>query len=471
MTAPQLWDAAARLGEAEGDFWQQMEGGENAVIMAKTDTSKGRGQIMNVRTRSILTGEPHFGSETFDTASDFEQPQYGEYSVTVGVIRHAISADELAEENTGMRGEIISGFPTMLGEWLGRRKTEETDMLLRDVAGASSENLLFPRGKSENTLAATDGLSWDLISTGTSLLGRMGGIPTPIYKGGGKQGHVVVACDAAVTQFKQTSDYKQLARDAGARGPVNPLFSGDVVNIDGVSIISRTIIDHDGIGAIGSPMNPRARLGEAITAGTTTFDIKGGGNATDAARTEKLYFKHFRNYAYKLSTATTIGGSTALTRYCLIINPPNAATDPNKIGMYSYTTGNNGNKITIVNRLGSAASGARVTTLGDVVWNTGVWSGVHTDVHPVGALVIPCNSRGEPIGWSYVVAKTALLRAYGKYRNKRGEETEEDGFVQKRYIRSYYGHKIRQDRQGRYPSVLVLEHSLHYPDLPLPTVV
>ncbi|MCU9611805.1 hypothetical protein OEK97_28265, partial [Escherichia coli] len=80
--------------------------------------------------------------------------------------------------------------------------------------------------------------------------------------------------------------------------------------------------------------------------------------------------------------------------YVLIVNPANAAVDPGKIGMYKYTTGNDGNKITITQRLASAISGAAHTTVGAVVWNTGVWLNKHTVEHPAGATIIPCNEYG-----------------------------------------------------------------------------
>ena len=179
---------------------------------------------------------------------------------------------------------------------------------------------------------------------------------------------------------------------------------------------------------------------------------------------------YFNGYAYKFATGTSLAPASE-TRYLLIVNPPNAATDPNKMGMYAYTTGNDGNKITITARLGSAASGIRVTTLGDVVWDTGIWSGKHTAVHGLGSLILPCNAKGEPIGRSFMLFRAAALRGYGKYRGKRTTETADGGVLQRTFIQSYFGQQLRYDRQARVPGVAVLEHSLHYPYLPLPTVV
>ncbi|MFT3992451.1 MAG: hypothetical protein QM680_13685 [Luteolibacter sp.] len=223
------------------------------------------------------------------------------------------------------------------------------------------------------------------------------------------------------------------------------------------------------MGAIGSFLNPKAQLGVAIAAGTTAIDITGGGSATNAAITKKMYFKYFPGFAYKFS-ATQTYSPVSETRYLLIVNPSNAAVDPGKVGMYAYTTGNNGNKITITARLGSAASGVRVTTLGDVVWNTGSWLGRHTDVHPSNALIIPCNSKGVPIGDTLMLGRMAAMRGYGKYRGHRSQDSREGGFVTQRFITSVFGQVIRKDRLGRHPAVMRLRHAITYPHLNLPVI-
>ena len=470
-----LWQEVIDRHEENADFYQPLEGGEGAYIMAKTDLSKGRGQELVIRVESGLYDEPHYGDDLFDAEDDFEENLFEDYSLTIDVVRHATSATERSEEYAGLRGEIISRLPNKLGRWAGRLKTENLDMMFRHQI--NTENILYPNGKTKDTLVAADGLSYNYLSTAAAALGRLGGQKGEAgkYADGRSQGqkayrYLFVGCKDAMTVLKQDSGYQTMVATARDRGKMNPYFSGEIVDLDGISVLERDIIDHDGEGAIGSPMNPRAKLGTAITAGTTAFDITGGGNSTSAAKTKKKYFKYFDGYAYKFANAVTLSPASE-TRYCLIVNPANAATDPNKIGMYSYTTGNDGNKITVNGRLGSAASGIRATTLGNVTWNSGVWASKHTDVHPAGALVIPCNSYGEPIGHSFLLARGAALRGYGKHRNKRGEETEEDGYITKVFFRTYFGQKLRQDRLGRHTGAMLLTHALHYKDLPLPTTV
>ena len=165
------------------------------------------------------------------------------------------------------------------------------------------------------------------------------------------------------------------------------------------------------------------------------------------------------------------------TRYVLIVNPPNAATDPNKVGMYAYTTGNNGNKIAITQRLGPTTTGvAQVDTIGNVQWDTGVWTGKHTQTHPSGALILPCNANGQVFGDTLMLYAAAALRGYGKYRNMRSIEKKEGGdegtkeFLRRIFVTSVFGQTPRKDRQLRCPGVLRLRHAIQYAGVPLPIV-
>lgn len=465
ITPQQLWQRTIDYFEANTDFWQKFEGGKDRPIMVKTDTSKGEGHTMNIKVGSEFSDEPHYGDESFADETDFEKDLLGEYQLKIGLMKHGVSISEFAEEDNGLRGLLASEHPAKEGRWMGRQKTDGIDLMLRDETGDT--NMMIAGGKTRDTLVAANGLSYNLISTAANFLGRLGGSKADLgAQASQAMRYMLVTTADAATVLRQTTEYQNAIQQAAARGKMNPYFTGEIDDLGGISIIDREVIDMDYDGPLGSPMNPRATLSTAITAGTTAFNIVCGAVTSG----KKRYTKYFENYSYKRIGQTDYSAPST-TRYVLIINPPTAATDPNKIGMYSYTV-NDGIKLTVAGRLGSAASGIRSDTLGSVTWNTGVWSGKHTDVHPVGALVIPCNALGEPIGWSYLLAKAAILRGYGKYRNFLDtSERFEGNFGRKVYVRSYHGQKIRRDRLGRQPGVLKIMHALHYPDLPLPVVV
>ncbi|MET0263232.1 MAG: hypothetical protein ABW223_10070, partial [Rariglobus sp.] len=222
-------------------------------------------------------------------------------------------------------------------------------------------------------------------------------------------------------------------------------------------------------GAVGSPFNAKAFLGTAITAGTAVFDITGGGSAVNAAKLKKLYFKFFPGFAYEFLPSDILTANTD-EKYLLIVNPRGGPGGDGKIGMYAFTT-HNGNKITITKRLGAAAAGDRVTTLGSVTWDSGVWAGKHTDAHPIGSTIIYCNAKGTPIGDTIIMGAGAALRGYGKYRNRRTSESKNGDFVHYRYITSVFGQALRKDVQQRIPGYIRLRHAIRYPGLGIPETV
>jgi len=477
----QLWQKGIDLYEQSNDFFAEMEGGSNALIWEKSDLAAGDGSKITFTVGSGFYDEPHIGEAVFETEDDFEKFLIESHELFVDFARHGTRSSKRMEEIMGMRGEIETGFNTQLGAWLGRLKSEQLFMMFREQLPA--ENVVYANGKTRDTLVAADTLDWDeIIALGVQMKGK-GGQPAKV--GALKNGqpvfrNTVVATTDALFSLDLDTNYKQVIRETVNQQYAELIFNGGYAAPKGHLIAEYTPIDHDGEGAIGSPLNPQARLGEAIAAGTTLIDIKGGGNATSAAKTKKKYFKYFPNHAYRFigNTDATAGGATtlaqdALTHYVLIVNPPNAATDPNKIGMYAYTTGNNGNKITITARLGSATggSGNRVTTLGGVTWDSGVWSGKHTDVHPVGALILPCNSKGQVFGDSLMLGRRCAYRGYGMWRNKRLTESKEGGFLQETYVASVFGQALRKDRLQRVPAAMRLRHAINYAGLPLPVVV
>jgi uncharacterized Zn-binding protein involved in type VI secretion len=308
-------------------------------------------------------------------------------------------------------------------------------------------------------------------------LQRMGGRPAEVGRVGKnviRKGCVIATTDSLYS-LELDSNYKQVLRETVNEANAKMIFDGGYTNVRGNVIRQYNPIDHDGVGAIGSPLNPKAILGTAITAGTSAFDITGGGSATNGAKTKKKYFKFFDGYAYPFLPSDVLSPASE-TRYLLIVNPPNATTDPNKVGMYSYTTGNDGNKITITGRLGSAAAGVRATTLGSVSWNTGDWANKHTDVHPSGSIILPCNAKGQVIGDTLLLNANAALRGYGKYRNQRSVEKKEGGddgtmaFIQRIFVTSVFGQTPVKDRQLRCPGVLRLRHAVQYAGIPLPAI-
>lgn len=460
----EIWQQGCDIFEQTADFWTPMEGGRDSVVETVTDTSKGVGQKISFSTRSGFYDEPHMGDELFLEKEDFEERLIDTDSLSVDFIRHATRSTVRMEEVMGMRGEIRSHDNEDLGDWMGRWKSEA--MFMTALLKVPSDNVIYAGSKTLDTLTTDQVINWDEIVALGAQQKRLGGNPAlmgktvngnPLYR------NLFVATSDALLGLEADDNFKLALRHTVNESNAKMLFDGGYTDVRGHLIKEFQPIDHDGEGAIGSPLNPKAVLGVAVTAGTAAFDITGGGNSTSAAKTKKLYFKHFPGHAYRFSYNDTYSPASE-TRYCVIINPPNAETDPNKWGFYAYTTGNNGNKITITSRLGSTGGGTRNPVVGGVTWD----STKNTDVHPAGALVLPANRLGTVFGKSLMLGRRALRRGYGQFRNSRTQDIHNGGHVTDRFITTVVGQAPRKDRLGRVPGVFVLVHALPYAGIPLP---
>jgi hypothetical protein len=462
-----LWQKGAELKMAEEDIFSGLEGsGPEAVIETETATSTGKGQKAIYPIISEFSDEPHLGGDRFDTQDDFEQMLLGHDEVAVDFHRFAYSDDERGEEVLGMRGELHSRVNELQGRQMGKYWCHH--LLMTMLHRVNAENVLNPRSVTGyDAILADDTLGYDQIVRMAAFMDPMGGMPFKVGKdsnGNAIRRRLVIPTSAACLGLDNDPVFKANLKDAGDRGGENHLFFGGYPKVKGNIIREWNPIDQDSEGAIGSPLNPKAWLGVAITAGTTTFDLKGGGNATSAAKTKKKFFKYFPLFAYPFQKNVTLSWSSPIAWqltggnfFVVVVNPPSAATDPDKWGMYEISA-NDGNKLTVAKRLAAATSGIANTTVGSVTWD----NAVNTDVHPEKALVYLANAKGTPLGITPMLGARAMRRALGKYRLKRSDDTAEGQFIREKYIASVFGHAVRKDRSGRVPGIVLMRHAISY---------
>lgn len=468
-----LWKKGVDVFEQSSDFFQEMEGeskGRNGVIWTETDTSKGEGQKIRFTNMSGFYNEPHYGDDTFDGPDDFETININSYELDVDFIRWATAYTRRMQPFMGLGRQIQDQIPVEIGKWLGRTKAEKMFMMF--LYKLNAQNMVFAGDKTQDTLVASDNLLWDEIVKMGAMLEPLGGTPAMIGKG--KRGNpifrnMVVATTAALTGLKLDPNYKEVLRQTRDEAAAETLFTGDYVDIDGHVIRKYNPIDHDGVGAIGSALNAKASLANAIAPGTAAVVLTGGGNpaAATSQADSILFFKLFPNFAYTFLEGDVLD-QDGNTHYVLAVNPAVAGGGG---CMYAYTTGNNGNEITCTARLGSAAGGTRVTELGNVTWNSGVWAGWHTETIAQGALIIPCNANGTPFGDTLMLMKGSAIRGYGSFRNLRTEEIVQGGHNIRMYVTTVFGQTPRQDRLGRTPGALRLRHAISYPGWGIPRTV
>ncbi len=474
-----LWQKTVDVFEQTEDWFMQFEGASlQSPIHVINDTSVDKGLRFRVTSRAGYYGPGKSGDELFTDEDDFEQDVINNNELQADYLRNATSATKRTDEYMGMQGELVDGQAEELGKWMGREKSARIGMMFV-LQGSDQNNLIFGGGKSsENALKTADGVTYnDVLLMGQSLKPQ-GGKPAmvgsvrgqPVFK------YIVAGTTPSLFSLKQDDDYKQILRDAGPREKYdeNPLFTGGYMDLDGHIIKEFNPIDPDGYAWSGSWWNAKAYLGAAITAGTTTFAIKGGGSIAAALKTKIQYFRFFPNYAFEFTPEDIYVPDTTIVRYVLVVAPRGPVTvsnpTPGGVGMYSYTAGNNGNQITILQRLGPANAGAMVSTLGSVVWNTGVWANRTAENFPIGSTVILCNSYGVPLGDTIMMGGMAALRGYGKYRNWRTQWDVDGQFQTRKYITTVFGQKLRTNVNGKVPSYVRLRSAISYPELGLPVV-
>ncbi len=470
-----LWQRTVDVYEQNEDFWGKFEGeSKNSSIKVINDTAADRGLKFRITSRAGYYGRGKSGDALFNDEDDFEKDVINSNELAADYLRNATSCTWRTDEYMGMQGELVDGQAEELGKWMGREKSARAGMTF--VLKGGPENLLISNGKAtESLLVTADGLVYNDILFMGQALKPMGGRPceigtvrgSPVYK------YCVVGTTPGLFSLKQDPDYKQILREAGPREKYddNPLFEGGYMDLDGHRIVEYNPIDPDGYAWSGSWFNAKAFLGTAITAGTSAFAIKGGGSAAAAAITNIDYFRFFPNFAFEFMPNDIFVPGTD-EQYLLIVNPRNAAVDPGKIGMYAYTTGNNGNQITITKRLAPVQNGpVAMLTVGSVTWNTGVWLNRHTQVHPIGATIVLCNALGVPIGDTVMMGAMCMLRGYGRFRNKRTQWLVDGDFETRKYITTVFGQQLRKNVNNKYPGYVRLRHALSYPELGLPTVV
>lgn len=475
---PKLWKKGVDISEQAEDYFREFEGsGPEAPIQSVTDLAKGAGQSIVFRTMSGLYGDGVQGDEIIgDNAEEF---RVGNFTLQVDYLRHATALNLRTEDQTALLAELKAGVPEQLGKWLGRKKTDRLTMMFINKGNVA--NTIWTNGKGgRDSIKSADTLSMnDIISAGQRLK-TLGARPAMVSKVGANKINrfITVGLGEALVPLKNSSAYIQALQYAGVRGEENPIFTGGYVDVNGHVIREFTPLDHDGYGAIGSALNPKALLGQAITNPTASFSLYGGGS-TAAAAVKARYFEFFSNYAYRFTYTDTIAADTTTQRYVLIYNL--TGSDAGKYGFYGFTAngldGSGLNNLTInkalIKSTGTAGS-FQVKTLGNVS-GTGATAGPWSDAaittsHPVGSLVLETNANGVPIGRALILGANAAVRGYGRFRNERTEQMFDGEFVKTTYITSVFGQAPYQRVDGVMPNYLVVEHAMPYAGINLPVV-
>ncbi len=460
-----LFSRYVDIAAEEQDIFSPLEGreGGESAIWTKTDLSKGGADRVFFNSVASLGGDGVHGDEVLE--GNEESIITGAYACQIDYVRHAVGLTKKDIEFLAAGKSIEAAAAPLVARWLGRKR--QRDMMMRFRSSAMALNMLRPNNKTtRDSLTSVDTVSTGLISQANAVATSIGATPIRITKEGVSSIYemLFLATEDSLTAMANSSTWLQAQREAAVRGNENVIFRGGYTRWNGNSIIHHKVVDADTAGPIGSPLLPKALLGTPVAAGTTTFDLTGGGVA--APSTALKFYECFSGAPYRYLESDSTSSTDPGTYYVVVIN----VSGPNrgKWGFYSYTgSSNNGNKIAISERLGSAASGARVTTLGGVTWD----NTKNTDAHPTGSIILQANANGVPIGYSLCLGAGAGLRAYGSIRHELVQNTSDYGHRMGWAYQSIYGQQVRRDsgltgaNQPR--GYVLIEHAVNVANAPM----
>lgn len=465
----ELWTGIADMFADEEDAFRNMEGGPESIIEAVKDTTKGAGMKVTFPFAQQFYGRPQLGGNRFDTATKYDKFKMWSNELEVDWIRFGANYDARAEEKMGMINEITDRFPELQGAQWGRYKSEMTQMVI--LHKTNPENTWLAGGRtSVHDLLSTDTLKYDEIVAMGAFLEPLGGRPAYVGKdqsGNNIYGRCVVATAPAAHGLDNDQVYQGFLKEAAERGRGNVLFEGGLEHIKGHVIKKHVPIDRDEAGPVGSILQPKALLGTAISPGTGALTITGGGNSTNAALSQILYFIAFPKYAYTfllsdiLSTTANFwelgtGGASSGNYFVTIVNPRSSTlgADSGKFCIYEISA-NDGNQLTVAKRLGPTVAGIQNSTVGAVTWS----SSLHTQTHPSGALVYLSNASGVPLMASPMLSRSCIRRGYGRYNNYRAVDSDEAGFGKYTYLWNVMGMGLKSNAGGRVTGIAILKHT------------
>lgn len=420
------------------------------------------------------------------------------WTLTTGVHWHGIHWDNIAKEQTiqGI-GTLDQQAQTMLKGFYGWLQGNHLDAeVIRAVNCGANGTTAAPTVQGRCILYANNKTGVEsLRSSDTLKLSDVTRIEDQLTENGAEgfsltrdgsysdiQEFLITVPHRAMTTMTSTEEYTNLVAVADTRGDTNALFKGGTVKWRGSKLFSWKITTNQADGPTGCFYAPQAFLGEAISAGTTAFTLKGGGNSVrNKAALNAPYFINFPNARWKAWEQTLLAQDTSTERYLLAYN---AST--NKFAFGKYTTITNGdidsdggtiapaNTLTVSGFLSATNTGAAANTLGNVTWDTGIWAGKTCEWSdlPVGSQIWPCNSYGQCYMIVEGMGRHALLDGYGKLRGEgtsgmgaRTEEVQNHGVFAEIGMDMSYGANCIPNMDGL-PAVVLMYVAWNPPGAP-----
>jgi hypothetical protein len=465
------WMAASETGETE-------EGISGAPICIINNLSKVGGETVKFTNYRDVNQAPVLGDDRL--MGNERTPEFGDYDVFIDNVRVAMAWTQKTVRALAKEGKTVEVITRLTRRSIELKARDFALQRLVESASLGRNLVCSDPAKTRDTLRSTDKFSTSAIDNIASVLSSIGASPISSRKlknGASVPNYLFFGPSDCVKSLNADTQYRNALVNASDRGEQNPLFSGGYHDWNGNRIWHWLTPREDTQGPIGTHLNPMAECGEAITAATTAFRLRGGGGKPDFA--SALPSDHFRYFP--------AGNAAIFAQFKGEVRPNNTdqyyvkaivndgGVNHGKWCLYRYVGNDNeGTGILINQRLAAAASGVAATTVGNVVWN----GAIHTEAIPQGSMFYWANAWGEVLGNVLALGSDALLFAYGVgamgnkkssmgFNSKgvqaianmaRAEEVEDGddyGMVQALAAHAVFGTGVPRDTQNRYKNHVV----------------
>lgn len=497
---------AARIKDVFSMFEGEAGQSSQAIVQLKQELTGGKADKVHIPVVGTVRGEGIRGDAQLQGNEDFliENSFY----VQLDEIVNGLSYTQLSKMLKTYGGSFDSILARSMSEWLGWKRQTDAMMRLRlcvdnyegGVSGATNRTIARPRSVSRNLLLSSDTMSTAFIDRLGPLANAVGVKPTRMRVndlGADIVGHMILGPDDVLQSLNGDSSYQDAANLAQERGDGNTQFAGGYVRWRNHSIFHHIHHDEDTYGPLGTPFLPKVLLGSA--SGTTVTLGASGGDGSNvtlygsgvaqtvlsALDSRQSYWKPFSllpGYDY-LFTSFQDASADSTQYYAWLYD-----TADGGIAFIRYQgSSNNGVRI-IANRW--TADGADGTFSGAGSGNNSYRyiGGVNAASSAFGldsnsssynwkttfnvgsTYIVPASKWGTPIGWSAVLGRGSLLRAYGYERLKRIQNTLDYGRTKGEGILSVYGQNTPIDALGRPTGLVMCETAVDHPGFLFPPV-
>ncbi len=424
-------------------------------IVSITDTEKVNGNTVNVPTIAGFGG-PGVAGEG-DRIGSEQKIQTGNFPVKIGRFWFGVGFTSVSRDETVIGGRLDTVIKQGLKVLHAKKRSDDNLMRLINATTTAkgARNLIFPDGVGTRAeLVAEYVFDTTSITKIGDYLPGLGAVPMNITKdpeGSPVELFTMFGTHRALRPLQSEPTYVDAVQLGQVRGDTNNNFTGKFVDWLGHGLYRWYMKDHSNKGPIGSPLEPRALLGAALTsAGSGTVVNGGGWNYGAGDFPVPQYFEFFSNAPYTFYNGDTIAADTSTTRYLQVVN------NDGTYGTFPYVL-NDGGKITISGAAMAVGAAAKRTTdfvQGATIVEVNVLGQAFTRVLGLGAQILAAGTGS--------INGSKVAPAMGKRTEEHRNHDMDHGIG----VEGVWGNAVVSRHDGTYPGFAVMECAMIVPGAP-----